>query len=90
MLYLVDMLVMDPNILRDSILYPTLFPYTFCALACRLDLTWPKANKVGQHDLDDPVVQFYSRVLHAWLTKWCGTCMQKALVKLANNIVMMV
>jgi hypothetical protein len=44
----------------------------------------------GQHDLDDQVVQFYSSFFHAWATKWCGSCMKKAKVKLANYIVKIV
>ncbi len=57
-----------------------------CLLPCLVLTT----NKVGQYDLDDPAVQFCSSFLPAWPNKWCGPCMQKARVKLANNIVRMV
>jgi hypothetical protein len=36
------------------------------------------------------LVQFYSRFFHAWATKWCGACMKKAEVKLADYIVKIV
>jgi hypothetical protein len=36
---------------------------------------------------DDDVVQFYLGFFHACATKWCGACMKKEKVKLANYIV---